>query len=228
MAKTGRDVRCKRCKKTVGDSLNLKGWGADVRDGDVVGYICPGCMQSVEAKQLPEGATLDIGHGYEETAPITDGNFRFLKKLVDTPDYYGNSRHDARMDWETFGDIIRRCFEQIGHLGIQFDMTNQILWNFRLGVERLPNGELKIHSTGYHTQGGKKGKQVDPNLIENLKAMGMKQPEGDERNWTIILTAAESMEYNLNKVIIHILERGYEFNPNLIQDMSFAEFGDNS
>lgn len=107
-------------------------------------------------------------------------------------------------------------------------MTNQILWNFRLGVERLPNGELKIHSTGYHTQGGKKGKQVDSNLIENLKAMGMKQPEGDERNWTITLTAAESVEYNLNKIIIHILERGYEFNPNLIQDMSFAEFGDNS
>lgn len=45
MSKTGRDVRCKRCKKTVGNSLHLEGWGADVRDEQVVGYMCPGCME---------------------------------------------------------------------------------------------------------------------------------------------------------------------------------------
>jgi hypothetical protein len=132
------------------------------------------------------------------------------------------------MDWQTFSDMLGQMFRQYGHLGIQFDMEIQTLWNFRLGVERVADGELIIHSTGYHTHGGKKGKQVDQNLIDNLKAMGMKQPEGEERNWTITLTAKEAEESYLNRVIIHILELGYEFNPNLMQEVVFAEYGDNS
>lgn len=154
------------------------------------------------------------------------GNFRFLKKPVDGPDYYGNSRHAPSMDWDTFSDMLGQVFHQLGSSAIQFDMENQILWNFRLAVEPLGNGEHRIHSTGYHTHGGKKGKQLDANLVENLKGMGLTQPEGDERNWTITLSAAESEPSYLNRIIIHMLERGYEFNPNLIQEVIFAPYGE--
>jgi hypothetical protein len=154
------------------------------------------------------------------------GNFHFLKKPVDGPDYYGNSRHAPSMDWETFSNMLDQVFAEIGNCAIQFNMENQILWNFKLEIEPLPNGELKLHSTGYHTHGGKKGKQLDANLIENLKAMGLTQPAGEERNWTIVLTQEESNPAHVNRVIIHLLERGYEFNPNLIQELTFAAYGD--
>lgn len=193
----------------------------DVQNGAVVGFICPKCLKPSELQKLPEGVDLDIGYGYEEAEPVTGGNFKFLKKKVDAPDYYGP--REARFDWEEFSDLLRRALETLpGNLKINLEI--QTLWNFSLSIEKQSNGAKVIRSTGYHTHGGKKGKQVDEPLVKNLKSMGLEQPEGEERNWVISLTPEESVDHHLNKIVVHILERGYEFNPNLIQDLLFEEF----
>lgn len=218
----GRTVRCKRCKTNTGNSLELDGWGFQVKDGNILGYICPACLKPGEASPLPEGATLDIGHGYEDDGAHIKGNFRFLKKLIEGPEYYG--KREAMMDWETFSDMLRRAMEQIKpERGLSMELEIQTLWNFKLTVSPVTNGTRIISSTGYHTHGMKKGKQLDENLIRNLLGMGMTQPSGDVREWSIQLTSEECAPHHLNKIMIHILERGYEFNPNLIQSVEFDE-----
>jgi hypothetical protein len=222
MAKTGRNIRCKRCKTSIANSLAMDDWAVEVKDGQIAGYICPTCLKPSEASKLPEGATLDVGHGYESNELVRGGNFKFLKKRVDAPDYYGS--REARFDWEQFSDVVRRIMEMLPNKGFEIAVENQALWNFKLSIEICDNKERILSSTGYHTHGMKKGKQIDEHLIQNLRNMGMTQPSGDQRNWTIKLTHDESVDYNLNKIIVHILERGYEFNPNLIQSIESEEF----
>lgn len=222
MAQTGRDIRCKRCKVSVTNSLDLAGWGVDYRDNEIVGYICPKCLNPSELLSTPEGVTFDVGHGYEEAAPVSGGRFKFMKKRVDTPDYYG--KREARLTWEEFSDMLRRIMEQITYQSFQIKIEVQTLWNFVLSVESLPNGEKVIRTTGYHTHGMKKGKQLDPELIANLSSMGMTAPVGDVKEWSITLTADEAQDFHLNKIITHILDRGYEFNPNLFQGVEVDQY----
>jgi hypothetical protein len=222
MTKTGRDIRCKRCKVNVTNSLDLQGWGVDYRDNQIVGYICNKCLKPSELLPLPEGVTIDVGHGYDDSGPVSGGNFKFLKKRVDAPDYFG--KREARLTWEEFSDMLRRMMEQIPYPSFQIAIEIQTLWNFVLSVEALPDGGKVIRTTGYHTHGMKKGKQIDPELIENLTKMGMIPPEGEVREWSITLTPDESQEFHLNKVITHILDRGYEFNPNLFQGLDVDKY----
>jgi len=221
---TGRTVRCKRCKTRTANSLNLEGWAADVKEGQIVGYICPDCLITGEAKELPKGQSLDIGHGYDDVDYSIKGNFKFLKKSMEEPQYYG--KREARLDWETFADSLRRAMLEVGSgNGFAMDIEIQTLWNFRLEVTELTSNGRAISATGYHTHGMKKGKQLDPNLINNLLAMGMVQPTESMRDWTIQLKPQECVDSHLNRVIVHILERGYEFNPNLIQQVVFEALG---
>ncbi len=222
MAITGRDIRCKRCKVNVTNSLELGGWGIDYRDNEIVGYVCPKCLKPNELLPAPEGVTFDVGHGYEESGAVSDGRFKFMKKRVDTPDYYG--KREARLTWEEFSDMLRRIMEQVPYPSFKIAIEIQTLWNFVLSVESLPSGEKVIRTTGYHTHGMKKGKQLDPELIENLTKMGMTAPEGETRTWSIRLTVDESQDFYLNKIITHILDRGYEFNPNLFQGVEIDQY----
>jgi hypothetical protein len=222
MSQTGRDIRCKRCKVNVTNSLNLDGWGVDYRDNQIVGYICDKCLKPNELQPAPEGFTFDVGHGYQESGPVSSGRFKFLKKKVDAPDYFG--KREARLTWEEFSDMLRRIMEQVPYESFQIAIEIQTLWNFVISVEALDGGERMIRSTGYHTHGMKKGKQLDAELIENLSQMGMTPPNGDVRDWSIRLTVEESQEFHLNKVITHILDRGYEFNPNLFQSVEVDKY----
>jgi len=216
----GRNIRCKRCKVTTANSLELDGWAVDIKNQEISGYICPECLKPGEVSELPEGATIDIGHGFDEEDSNIRGNFTFLKRKIDAPDYYG--KREAMMDWETMSDIIRRAFDQAGKSsGLIMELEIQTLWNFKLEISAPKTYGREIKSTGYHTHGMKKGKQLDPHLITNLISMGMKQPEGEIKEWQIVLTPEECQMAHLNRVIIHILERGYEFNPNLIQSIEF-------
>ncbi len=217
---TGRKVRCRRCKTRTANSLNLDGWAVDVRDGDITGYICPDCLKPNEATDLPEGASLDIGHGFEEEDLTIKGNFRFLKKSMTPPDYYG--KREAMVDWETVSDMLRRAMQQAGESNkLSVEIEIQTLWNFKLTISALNDDGRVITCTGYHTHGMKKGKQIDPELFSNLLAMGMKQPIDDVRDWSIQLQPQECTPAHINRVVVHILERGYEFNPNLMQEIVF-------
>jgi hypothetical protein len=216
----GRTIRCKRCKVTTANSLELDGWAVDIRDQQISGYICPDCLKPGEANSLPEGSALDIGHGFDEEVSGIKGNFSFLKRKIDSPDYYG--KREANMDWETLSDIIRRAFEHAGQTNrLTMKLEIQTLWNFRMEISSFSAHGREIRSTGYHTHGMKKGKQLDQKLIGNLSAMGLSQPQGDVKDWEILLTPEECLVSHLNRIIIHILERGYEFNPNLIQSIEF-------
>jgi hypothetical protein len=216
----GRIVRCRRCKSRTENSLNLEGWAVNIKDGEIAGYICPTCLKPNEATDLPEGASLDVGHGYEDVDLSIKGNFRFLKKRMTPPDYYG--KREAMVDWETVSDMLRRAMEQAGESNkLAIEIEIQTLWNFKIEMSKQDSQGRVITCTGYHTQGMKKGKQIDPELIANLLAMGMKQPEGDVRDWSIQLQPQECVPSHVNRVIIHILDRGYEFNPNLMQQIIF-------
>jgi hypothetical protein len=218
---TGRKIRCRRCKSKTANSLNLEGWAADVRSGEIVGYICPDCLKPNEASTLPEGATLDVGHGYDDEDLSIKGNFRFLKNRISPPDYYG--KREAMVDWETVSDMLRRAMQQAGESNkLTIDIEIQTLWNFKLQISQVTSQGRTITCTGYHTHGMKKGKQLDPELISNLKSMGLKQPEGDVRDWSIQLQPQECVPSHVNRVVVHILDRGYEFNPNLMQQIIFG------
>jgi hypothetical protein len=114
--------------------------------------------------------------------------------------------------------------EELGEeSGIAMNIEIQTLWNFRLEVSPVgPNG-AQISSTGYHTHGMKKGKQIDERYCKNLIAMGMTPPSDDQKNWKIDLQTQECKPSHINRIVIHILERGYEFNPNLIQQVFFEQ-----
>ena len=218
---TGRKIRCRRCKSKTANSLNLAGWAADVRSGEIVGYICPDCLKPNEASNLPDGATLDVGHGYDDEDLSIKGNFRFLKNRISPPDYYG--KREAMVDWETVSDMLRRAMQQAGESNkMTIDIEIQTLWNFKLQISQVTSQGRTITCTGYHTHGMKKGKQLDPELISNLKSMGLKQPEGEVRDWSIQLQPQECVPSHVNRVVVHILDRGYEFNPNLMQQIIFG------
>jgi hypothetical protein len=148
------------------------------------------------------------------------GNFKFLKKKIVGPDYYGAGV--KRMDWPTFELNLLSAIDQMGSIDFQMEIEHQHLWNFVLTV--LPSGadSATLEATGYHTHGMKKGKQLDPELIAALLSMGLTQPAGEQRNWSIELIDGELEPAKLANIIVHILEQGYQFNPNLIQEVKFT------
>ena len=164
---------------------------------------------------------MDVGHGYDDEDLSIKGNFRFLKNRISPPDYYG--KREAMVDWETVSDMLRRAMQQAGESNkLTIDIEIQTLWNFKLQISQVTSQGRTITCTGYHTHGMKKGKQLDPELISNLKSMGLKQPEGDVRDWSIQLQPQECVPSHVNRVVVHILDRGYEFNPNLMQQIIFG------
>jgi hypothetical protein len=144
-------------------------------------------------------------------------NFIFKKRKIVAPDYYGPFK--VRMDWPTFEGSLIYLLPTLLDVGFQMTMEHQHLWNFEMSLHVQPDGNALLESTGFHTHGMKKGKQIDLPLIDNLKFMGLAQPSGLVRNWKITLTSEECELKQLSKIITHILELGYEFNPNLIQEV---------
>lgn len=145
------------------------------------------------------------------------GNFKYLKKKIAGPDYYGAGV--KRMDWPTFELNLLHSINQMGSIDFQIAIEHQHLWNFVLGVTVKSSTSATLKATGYHTHGMKKGKQLDPELIEALLRMGLTQPTGDVREWSIELAGEELEPPKLANIIVHILEQGYMFNPNLIQEV---------
>ena len=148
------------------------------------------------------------------------GNFKFLKKKIVGPDYYGAGV--KRMDWPTFEINLLSAIGQMGSINFQMEIEHQHLWNFVLSVNPESSNSVMLEATGYHTHGMKKGKQLDPELISALLSMGLTQPAGEQRNWSIELIDDELEPAKLANIIVHILEQGYQFNPNLIQEVKFT------
>ena len=147
-------------------------------------------------------------------------SFIFLKKKIVGPDYYGP--FPKRMDWPTFQGALNYALEQLGSINFLLEIEHQHLWNFGLSVKKTSPTTALLESTGYHTHGMKKGKQVDPELIDALLRMGLTQPSGETRNWTIELSGEDIERDRLVEIVVHILEMGYMFNPNLIQEVNIS------
>jgi hypothetical protein len=143
--------------------------------------------------------------------------FKFLPARTEPIDYYGP--HRVINTWESVERELARSIDHMyGMAAIKWriNLETQDFWDFFITFQQLPmpsNG-MTLGCAG--TAAMKKGKAMRPEQEKALLAMGFAAPTESEPRWIIELSESEREFDQLARIVVHVLDYGYLFNPNFL------------
>lgn len=143
--------------------------------------------------------------------------FTFLPPRSEPIDYYGP--HRVINTWESIERELARILDHMyGMAAIKWriNFETQDFWDFFMTFQQLPmpsNGMI-IGCAG--TAAMKKGKSMRPEQESALLKMGFSAPTESEPRWLIEISESEREYDQLARIVVHIMDYGYLFNPNFL------------
>lgn len=150
--------------------------------------------------------------------------FRFLPERDVPIDYYGP--HRVINTWESFGSNLSEVFEQLyGMPAIRWriNLETHEFWDFFMTFQQLPMPSNGMVFGLAGTPAMKKGKSLSSSQETALSTMGFFPPLPGEMTWNIELSEDERAADSLAKIVVHALDYGIGFNPNLFQSSEVVD-----